>query len=81
MCKLQVGLLGSARGLQKDLEKIAGRADTNTPDGLHYVLQGMTFVYLLMPRLSLLIDLGWNALTSKFVGKICACVMAGSNTI
>ena len=52
VCKLQVGLLGSARGLQKDLEKIADRADTNTPDGLHYVLQGMTSVYLSMPRLS-----------------------------
>lgn len=40
MSKLQVGLLGSARSLQRDLERIAGRADTNTPDGLHYVLQG-----------------------------------------
>ncbi|KAL0053992.1 hypothetical protein WJX82_002046 [Trebouxia sp. C0006] len=39
VCKLQVGLLGSARSLQRDLERIAGRADTNTPDGLHYVLQ------------------------------------------
>ena len=45
MCKLQVGLLGSARGLQKDLERIAGRADTNTPDGLHYVLQGMPLLW------------------------------------
>ena len=40
VAKLQVGLLGSARSLQRDLERIAGRADTNTPDGLHYVLQG-----------------------------------------
>ncbi|KAA6428346.1 MAG: hypothetical protein FRX49_01941, partial [Trebouxia sp. A1-2] len=39
VCTLQVGLLGSARSLQRDLERIAGRADTNTPDGLHYVLQ------------------------------------------
>ncbi|KAL3156596.1 hypothetical protein ABBQ38_000885 [Trebouxia sp. C0009 RCD-2024] len=39
VCTVQVGLLGSARGLQRDLERIAGRADTNTPDGLHYVLQ------------------------------------------
>ena len=54
VCKLQVGLLGSARGLQKDLEKIAGRADTNTPDGLHYVLQGMTILWqstCLFPKL------------------------------
>ena len=38
--KLQVGLLGTARQLKRDLERIAGRADTNTPDGLHYILQG-----------------------------------------
>lgn len=35
----QVGLLGIARSLQKDLEKMADRADTSTPEGLHYVLQ------------------------------------------
>ena len=40
VAKLQVGLLGSARQLQRDLDRIAGRADTNTPSGLHYVLQG-----------------------------------------
>ncbi|KAK9819848.1 hypothetical protein WJX72_003190 [[Myrmecia] bisecta] len=39
VAKVQVGLLGSARGLQRDLDRIAGRADTNTPEGLHYVLQ------------------------------------------
>ena len=38
--KLQVGLLGSARALKSDLNRIAGRADTNTPDGLHFILQG-----------------------------------------
>ena len=38
--KLQVGLLGTARDLKRDLERIAGRADTNTPDGLHFILQG-----------------------------------------
>ena len=38
--KVQVGLLGSARQLQRDLERIAGRADTSSPAGLHYVLQG-----------------------------------------
>ncbi|CAK0783858.1 hypothetical protein CVIRNUC_007058 [Coccomyxa viridis] len=37
--KLQVGLLGDARRLQKQLDRIAGRADTNTPSGLHYILQ------------------------------------------
>lgn len=32
--------MGSARQLQKDLERMADRADTSTPEGLHYVLQG-----------------------------------------
>ncbi|KAH7280035.1 hypothetical protein KP509_37G049500 [Ceratopteris richardii] len=36
--KLQVGLLGMARSLQQDLDRIAERADTSTPDGLHYIL-------------------------------------------
>ncbi|KAL4443492.1 hypothetical protein ABPG75_011229 [Micractinium tetrahymenae] len=37
--KVQVGLLGSARELQRDLERIADRADTESPEGLHYILQ------------------------------------------
>ncbi len=37
--KLQVALLGSARELQSDLDRIADRADTSTTEGLHYVLQ------------------------------------------
>ncbi len=40
VAKVQVGLLGSARSLQRDLERIAKRADTNSSDGLAYVLQG-----------------------------------------
>lgn len=36
--KLQVGLLGMARSLQQDLNRIAERADTSTPEGLSYVL-------------------------------------------
>ena len=40
VAKLQVGLLGSARQLQKDLDRIAGKANTNSPTGLHYILQG-----------------------------------------
>ena len=35
-----MGLLGTARSMQRDLEKIADRADTDSPTGLHYVLQG-----------------------------------------
>lgn len=41
VAKLQVGLLGSARTLQKQLDRIASRADTNSPSGLHYILQGV----------------------------------------
>ncbi|KAJ0079109.1 hypothetical protein Patl1_23357 [Pistacia atlantica] len=36
--KLQVGLLGMGRSLQKDLNRIANMADTSTPEGLSYVL-------------------------------------------
>eukprot|EP00238_Polyblepharides_amylifera_P001195 CAMPEP_0196572122 /NCGR_PEP_ID=MMETSP1081-20130531/2224_1 /TAXON_ID=36882 /ORGANISM="Pyramimonas amylifera, Strain CCMP720" /LENGTH=373 /DNA_ID=CAMNT_0041889329 /DNA_START=460 /DNA_END=1581 /DNA_ORIENTATION=+ len=38
VCRIQVGLLGMARGLQKDLERIADRADTSSADGLHYIM-------------------------------------------
>ena len=37
--KIQVGLLGTARSLQRDLERIADKADTSSPEGLHYVLE------------------------------------------
>eukprot|EP01025_Chloroclados_australasicus_P051946 TRINITY_DN6049_c0_g3_i1.p1 TRINITY_DN6049_c0_g3~~TRINITY_DN6049_c0_g3_i1.p1 ORF type:complete len:452 (-),score=43.84 TRINITY_DN6049_c0_g3_i1:207-1562(-) len=37
--KLQVGLLGSARQLQQDLERMARQADTSSSQGLHFVLQ------------------------------------------
>jgi hypothetical protein len=40
VAKVQVGLLGSARQIQRDLERIASRADTESPQGLHYILQG-----------------------------------------
>lgn len=36
--KLQVGLLGMGRSLQRDLNRIAETADTSSSDGLHYVL-------------------------------------------
>lgn len=83
MCKLQVGLLGSARGLQKDLEKIAGRADTNTPDGLHYVLQGIALTGSLPvdAQVMFLDGLWMNAPMSIFVAQISPCVMAGQNLI
>lgn len=40
VARVQVGLLGSARQLQQDLERIAKRADTNDVEGLQYILQG-----------------------------------------
>lgn len=39
VAKVQVGLLGSARELQTDLERMAEDADTESPEGLHYILQ------------------------------------------
>eukprot|EP00793_Prasinoderma_coloniale_P004602 PRCOL_00000363-RA len=36
--RVQVGLLGSARSLQRELDMIAARADTSSPRGLSYVL-------------------------------------------
>lgn len=38
----QVGLLGMARSFQRELDRIAESADTSTPEGLNYVLQGKT---------------------------------------
>ena len=35
-----MGLLGSARTLQRDLERMTRKANTNCPEGLHYLLQG-----------------------------------------
>ncbi|GAB4823858.1 hypothetical protein N2152v2_010904 [Parachlorella kessleri] len=39
VAKVQVGLMGSARQIQRDLERIASRANTSSPQGLHYILQ------------------------------------------
>jgi uncharacterized membrane protein len=36
--KVQVGLLGSARELQRDLNRLANTLDTSTPQGLHHLL-------------------------------------------
>lgn len=47
--KVQVGLLGLARELQKDLDKLADRTDTDTPEGLHYVLQETVLALLRNP--------------------------------
>jgi uncharacterized membrane protein len=47
--RLQVGLLGLARSLQDDLDAIADKADTSSPDGLHYVLQETVLALLRKP--------------------------------
>ncbi|KAF4374407.1 uncharacterized protein LOC133034931 [Cannabis sativa] len=47
--KVQVGLLGMARDLQKDLNRIAETADTSTPQGLSYVLTETTLALLRNP--------------------------------
>jgi uncharacterized membrane protein len=48
--RLQVGLLGLARSMQDDLERIAERADTSSPDGLAYVLQETVLSLLRHPE-------------------------------
>ena len=48
--RLQVGLLGMARSMQDDLERIASRADTSSPDGLAYVLQETVLALLRHPE-------------------------------
>ncbi|KAJ7522534.1 hypothetical protein O6H91_18G015800 [Diphasiastrum complanatum] len=47
--KLQVGLLGLARSFQKDLDRLASRANTSTPEGLHYVLTETVLALLRHP--------------------------------
>lgn len=48
--KVQIGLLGMARDLQLDLEAIADKADTSSPDGLHYVLEETVLALLRNPE-------------------------------
>ncbi|KAL9263365.1 FLUCTUATING-LIGHT-ACCLIMATION protein 1, chloroplastic-like protein [Drosera capensis] len=47
--KLQVGLLGMARSLQEELNRIARAADTSTPQGLNYILTETTLALLRNP--------------------------------
>lgn len=47
--KLQVGLLGMGRTLQRDLNRIAEAADTSSPEGLSYVLTETTLALLRHP--------------------------------
>lgn len=50
VAKVQVGLLGSARELQLDLERIASQADTASSRGLHYILQETVLALLRNPN-------------------------------
>jgi uncharacterized membrane protein len=45
----QVGLLGLARSVQSELDEIADKADTSSPQGLHYVLQETVLALLRHP--------------------------------
>ena len=48
--KNKVGLLGSARELQSELESIANKADTSSPEGLHFVLTEAVLALLRNPQ-------------------------------
>lgn len=50
VAKLQIGLLGTARDLKADLDRIAKRADTSSSEGLHYVLQETVLALLRNPE-------------------------------
>ncbi|XP_045796494.1 uncharacterized protein LOC123890835 [Trifolium pratense] len=47
--KLQVGLLGMGRSLQRDLNRIAEVADTSSPEGLSYILSETALALLRHP--------------------------------
>lgn len=51
IAQVQLGLLASARDLQADLRRLAGRADTSSPSGLQQVLQETSLALLRHPEL------------------------------
>ena len=51
LLQLQIGLLASAKDLQKDLRQLAGSADTSSSTGLQRVLQDTTLALLRQPDL------------------------------
>lgn len=50
VCRLQVGLLGVAKELKADLDAIAASANTNSPEGLHLMLQETVLALLRNPQ-------------------------------
>ena len=51
LIQLQIGLLATAKELQKDLRELAASANTSTPSGLQLVLQETTLSLLRQPNL------------------------------
>lgn len=50
VAKVQLGLIAEGRRMQRDLERIAGRADTSDSDGLQFVLQETVLNLLRRPE-------------------------------
>jgi uncharacterized membrane protein len=50
VAQIQLGLLGSARLVQRDLDKIAMSADTNTRNGLHNLMQDTVISLIRSPE-------------------------------
>lgn len=50
VAKVQVGLLAQARGLQAELDELARRADTGSPEGRAFVLQEASLALLRHPE-------------------------------
>ncbi|KAL8028806.1 hypothetical protein ABFX02_14G185000 [Erythranthe guttata] len=63
--KLQVGLLGLGRSLQKDINRIAEPVDVSTSEGLHYILTELVVALLRYPEncasAFLTIDQEWDS--------------------
>ena len=57
VAKVQVGLLGSARALQRDLDRITKGADTDSVKGLNHVLQGACVILSAFRKLCSLKDM------------------------
>ena len=75
VAKLQVGLLGSARALQRQLDRIASRADTTSPAGLHYILQGALTAPEYRPSAPMSV-LAWPCLHAMVAACITTCAPA-----
>lgn len=66
--KLQVGLMGSARELQRDLNRLGNNVDTSKPEGLHYLLQETVLALRRNPQYAL-----YGAPRSLLRKRFCGC--------